>query len=115
MPQLNTTIYFHEYSWLFFTFFFFYLIFLKYYLPQIIHWMKIKQNHLVYHLEFLTSIDTQIKKITTHSTIQEVYKLLLGTSLLGHLDYVYRHNSANQLKSSNVERTVFNLLNSYRK
>lgn len=115
MPQLNTTIYFHEYGWLFFTFFFFYFIFLKYYLPQLIHWMKVKQSNLVYHLNFLTIMDQKIQHLTTNQTIKELYKLLLSTSLLGSLNQVYRKNIGNQLKSSNVERTIFNLFNSYRK
>lgn len=115
MPQLNTTIYFHEYGWLFFTFFFFYFVFLKYYLPKLVVWMKVKQNYLVYHLEFITIIDHKIREQNTHYILQEIYKLLLGSSLLGHLDKIYRQNLSNQLKSSTVERTILNLLNSYKK
>lgn len=115
MPQLNTTIYFHEYGWLFFSFFFFYFIFLKYYLPKLIHWMKVKQSNLVYHLDFLTTIDKKIQLLSTNETVQELYKLLLSTSLLSTLNQVYRRNIGNQLKSSNVERTIFNLLNSYKR
>lgn len=115
MPQLNTTIYFHEYGWLFFSFFLFYFIFLKYYLPKLIYWMKVKQSNLVYHLNFLSIIDKKIQTVSTNQTIKELYKLLLSTSLIGNLDQVYRKNLGNQLKTSNVERTIFNLFNSYKR
>lgn len=80
-----------------------------------IHWMKVKQNNLVYHLDFLSQIDSKIQRMTTNKTGQELYKLLLSTSLLSRLDHVYRRNIGNQLKTSNVERTIFNLLDSYKK
>lgn len=115
MPQLNTTIYFHEYGWMFFTFFFFYFIFLKYYLPKVTTWMKVKQNHLVYQLEFIQAIDLEVTKKTTHSTIQEIYKLFLASSLISYLNEVYKQNLNNKLTTSQVERTILNLLNSYKK
>jgi hypothetical protein len=113
MPQLNTAIYFHQYGWLFLTFFFFYLIFLKYYLPKVIRLVKIESNHLVYHLNLISNLDQQLKKENRNKIRDSFYKLLLAPSLLNQLTDIYRKNLGNQVGMSQIERTAFNLLDQY--
>lgn len=76
--------------------------------------MKVKQSNLVYHLDFLNQIDSKIKGFTNNQTSRVLYNLLLTTSLLAKLDNVVRKNLGNRLQTSNVERTIFNLMDSYK-
>lgn len=113
MPQLNTAIYFHQYGWLFFSFFFFYLIFLKYYLPKVIRLVKIESNHLIYHLNLINSLDKQLKNNNNNKMRDQLYKVLLAPSLVSQLINIYVKNLGNRIKTSQIERTTFNLLDKY--
>ena len=112
MPQLNTSIYFHEYGWLVTSFFFFYLIFLKYHLSSLIHWMKFKSKSLAYYLNHLGKIDNIIKSVSRMNLISYVYRIMLNSSLLTQLDHALSksNKSIAFLSNFSIERTVFNFL-----
>lgn len=115
MPQLNTAIYYHEYSWLFFTFFAFYFIFLKYLLPSLIRWVKLENNSLVYHLDLLNNLDLLIEQSNISTVSKKLYKLLLTSNLIQALPYIYNTRLSGGLKTSASERTLLTLFNKYNK
>jgi len=110
MPQLDTIIFFHEYSWLFFSFFFFYFIFLKYFFPYLVLWMKLENSNLTYHLELIIYLDNLIKKLQYINYTRKFYKLFMTTSTLEGLNSIYLRKIASHINSTQVERTIFNLL-----
>lgn len=109
MPQLDLLIYFHEFSWLVFTFFLFYFVFLKYFLPKLIIWMKFQNKLVLYHLSFFKQMNQLIINNTLRSNIQNIYKIFLCLNLLTNLktifNYSYKLVLMNNLTS--LERTQF--------
>lgn len=110
MPQLDTMIFFHEYSWLFFSFFIFYFVFLKWFFPNLIVWMKLEGGNIVYHLELVLYLDNLVKKLQYTQYAHLLYRLFMTISTLGGLNSIYLRKIGSQVNNSKVERTIFNLL-----
>ena len=79
--------------------------------------MKLKNNSLVYYLNFLLDINFVIKNRSKNTYSNYVYRALLNISLISKLDHAFSKKKGSNISlfNFNVERTVFNTLIAYTK
>lgn len=77
--------------------------------------MKLKNNSLVYYLNFLVDINFVIKSGSKNTLSNHVYRALLNISLISKVDHAFSKKKGTNISlfNLNVERTVFNTLIAY--
>lgn len=107
MPQLDILVYFHEFSWLIISFFLFYFIFLKFFLPKLVTWIKFENKLILYHLNLFKKMNQLIIQSNLNNIYQNLYKLFLCLNLLTHLKTIYNINYKLNINLTLLERTQF--------
>lgn len=74
------------------------------------HSMKVEQISSKHFLKFLANVTNLILYTSRYSIITGIYKLLLVSSLLNNLRYLYGKSINNSMIYSRLERTIFNLI-----
>lgn len=103
MPQLDLVIYFHEYSFLFFSFFLFYFVFLKYYLPILVYWVKLNNKYLLYNLVYLNKLNSSIVSKSFISNITLIVSFVFSINAVSKLADVQLNNLEKKLNVSKLE------------
>jgi len=81
MPQLDKVTLFSQVFWLLFLYFFFFLIYLKYFLPAFSKLFKVRSHYLVSGGDVNASSTTKVVEVTHLSTLLSKFDTQLKTNL----------------------------------